>query len=98
MRTDLDITAARPRSTRRPDSSAALPARLFAAALSLSIVVIHVLDQGGFPGSKEPGYVRVGYYLLEAGGVAAAALLLSRAHARKGWFLALGVALGPFVG
>lgn len=78
--------------------AAALPARLFAAGLCLAVVVIHVMDQGGFPGSKEPGYVRIGYYLLEAGGVAAAGLLLSGIHLLKGWLVALGVALGPLVG
>ena len=37
------------------------------------------------------------YYALEAAGVAAAALLLTRL-ARAGWLLTLGVAAGPIVG
>lgn len=37
------------------------------------------------------------YYALEAAGVVAAALLLTR-HPRSGWLLALGVAVGPIVG
>jgi hypothetical protein len=102
MSTDLRTAQLDPlserRSSRVPDIATAVPARLFAAALCMAVVVIHVMDQGGFPGSKEPGYVRMGYYLLEAGGAAAAALLLSRIDLRKGWFLALGVALGPLVG
>src|SRR5438309_1329435 len=98
MNTDLRTAPTDRRSVRVPDLAEAWPARLFAAALCLAVVVIHVMDQGGFPGSKEPGYVRLGYYLLEAGGVAAAVLLLSRVDFRKGWFLALGVALGPLVG
>ena len=92
-----DITESRSRLS-VPDIASTLPARVFGAALCLAVVVIHVMDQGGFPGSKEPGYVRLGYYLLEAGGVAAGALLLSRVDAWKGWFLSLGVALGPLVG
>lgn len=79
------------------DVPAALPARLIAAALCLAIAVIHVKDQGGFPGNKQPTYVGIGYYLLEIGAVLAAALLLSKAN-RKGWVLALGIALGPIIG
>src|SRR5438874_787990 len=67
-----------------------LPVRLFAAALCLAVVLIHVIDQGGFPGSKEPGYVGLGYYLLEAGGVIAAVLLATGVEVWKGWFLAPG--------
>jgi hypothetical protein len=98
MSTDLRTRETRPHARGLPDLAAALPARLLAAALCLAVVVIHVADQGGFPGTKDPGYVRIGYYLLEAGGVAAAGLLVSRRHFRKGWFLALGVALGPLAG
>lgn len=98
MSTDVRTRAPFVRSTGVPDIAAWMPARVAAAILSLAVVVIHVMDQGGFPGSKDPRYVGIGYYLLEAGGVAAAALLLSRTQYRKGWFLALGVALGPLVG
>ena len=63
----------------------------------LAVAAIHVIDQGGLPGTKDPQYVQVMYYALEAAGVVAAALLLAR-HARSGWLLALGVAVGPIVG
>lgn len=71
--------------------------RVIGVLLALAVVVVHVIDQGGLPGSKDPGYVGIGYYILEIAGVVAAALLLSRL-ARTGWFLAIGVAAGPLVG
>jgi hypothetical protein len=80
-----------------PGIAAAWPARLTAAALCLAVAVIHIKDQGGFPGDKQPTYVGIGYYLLELGAVVTAALLLSKAS-RKGWLLAITVALGPLVG
>lgn len=83
-----DNTVARP---------TAWPARVIGVLLSLAVVVIHVIDQGGLPGTKDPGYVGVGYYVLEIAGILAAALLLSRL-ARFGWLLAIGVAAGPLVG
>lgn len=63
----------------------------------LAVAAIHVIDQGGLPGTKDPQYVQVMYYALEAAGVVAAALLLTR-HARSGWLLALGVTAGPIAG
>ncbi len=63
----------------------------------LAVTAIHVIDQGGLPGTKDPQYVQMMYYALEAAGVIAAALLLTR-QARAGWLLALGVAVGPIVG
>jgi hypothetical protein len=63
----------------------------------LGVAAIHVIDQGGVPGSKTPDYVQVLYYLLEVAGVVAAAVLLTR-YARLGWFLSLGVAVGPILG
>jgi len=63
----------------------------------LGVAAIHVIDQGGVPGSKDPGYVQILYYLLEVAGVVAAALLLTH-YVRRGWALALGVAAGPIVG
>ncbi|GAA4989902.1 hypothetical protein [Kitasatospora paranensis] len=71
-----------------------------AAALCLAVSWIHIQDQGGFPGDKAPGYVGAGYYLLEAAGIVAAALLIT--HGRQGrrapWLLAAAVAVGPLVG
>ncbi|MDT0543568.1 MULTISPECIES: hypothetical protein [Streptomyces] len=75
----------------------AWPARLAGALLCLAVAVIHVTDQGGFPGSKAPKYVAVLYYVLETAGVLTAVLLLTRG-VRPGWFLAVGVAAGPILG
>ncbi len=63
----------------------------------LAVAAIHVLDQGGMPGTKGPDYVQVMYYALEVAGVVAAVLLLTN-KARVGWLLSLGVAAGPIVG
>jgi hypothetical protein len=63
----------------------------------LAVAAIHIIDQGGVPGLKDPEYVRILYYVLEAVGVVAAALLLTR-YAKSGWFLSLGVAAGPILG
>lgn len=71
--------------------------RLAGAALCLAVAAVHVIDQGGFPGSKEPVYVGIGYYVVEAAGVVTAALLVAGA-VRVGWFLAMGVGAGPFIG
>ena len=61
------------------------------------MVAVHVIDQGGVPGTKGPEYVQIMYYALEVVGVVTAVLLLANL-ARWGWFLALGVAVGPVVG
>ncbi len=71
--------------------------RATAALLCLGVSVIHVLDQGGIPGSKDPSYVGAGYYVLEIVGVIAA-LLLIQSSSVLGWLLSLGVAAGPIVG
>jgi hypothetical protein len=71
--------------------------RLAGAALCLAVAAIHVIDQGGFPGSKTPAYVGDGYYALELIGAVTAVLLIAGAI-RAGWFLAIGVAAGPFIG
>ena len=71
--------------------------RLASAALCLAVAAIHVIDQGGFPGSKTPVYVAYGYYALELIAVVTAVLLIAGAI-RAGWFLAMGVAAGPFIG
>jgi 4-amino-4-deoxy-L-arabinose transferase-like glycosyltransferase len=63
----------------------------------VAVAIIHIKDQGGFPGHKDPSYIGIGYFVLEFAAIAAAALLLSKAF-RKGWFLSLGVAVGPLVG
>jgi hypothetical protein len=45
-------------------TTTAFVARFAGAALALAVAGIHIADQGGFPGSKTPDYVGVGYYLL----------------------------------
>jgi hypothetical protein len=71
-------------------------ARGLGALLSIAISVIHVIDQGGLPGSREPAYVGILYYLLEVAGVVTA-LLLVVGVVRIGWLLSLGVSAGPLV-
>ena len=63
----------------------------------LAVAAIHIIDQGGVPGLKDPEYVQIFYYLLEAAGVVAAGLLLTN-FAKTGWILSLGVAAGPILG
>ncbi|MGH3766291.1 MAG: hypothetical protein ACRDTX_14265 [Pseudonocardiaceae bacterium] len=63
----------------------------------LAVAAIHVIDQGGIPGMKDPEYVKFLYYALEVAGIVAAALLFTR-YASRGWLLSLGVAIGPMVG
>jgi len=74
-----------------------LVSRAVGVAGCLAVTAIHLIDQGGVPGSKEPGYIAVLYYVLEVAGVIAAVLLLTR-YIRSGWLLALGVAAGPILG
>ena len=77
-----------------------LGARLAGAGLVLAVAALHVVDQGGFPGDKEPRYVGVGYYILEAAAVIAVIMLMAGPLRRISfaWLLALGVALGPLAG
>lgn len=65
-----------------------------AAALALAIAGIHVMDQGGLLGLKDPAYLGWGYRSLEVAAVVCAVLLLS-GRRRLGWLLALAVAAGP---
>lgn len=83
-----------PNTRTRADS---LLLRLPAALLCLGVAVVHVIDQGGLPGTKDPAYVEGMYYALELGGVlTAVVLLVPRFPAR--WLLAAAVAVGPIVG
>ncbi|MFI1865308.1 hypothetical protein [Streptomyces jumonjinensis] len=52
--------------------------RSLGALLCLAVVAVHVVDQGGVPGSKTPQYVAVLYYALEIAGVLTAVLLVAR--------------------
>ena len=71
--------------------------RVVGIAGCLAVTAIHIIDQGGLPGLKDPEYVQILYYLLEAAGIVAAAVLLTN-YARRGWVLSLGVAAGPIIG
>ncbi|WP_380168991.1 hypothetical protein [Jannaschia sp. R86511] len=67
------------------------------AALALAIAWIHVIDQGGLLGLKDPAYLGWGFRALEVTAVVCAVLLLTGRH-RVGWLLAAGVAAGPLLG
>jgi len=70
------------------------------ALLALAVGYFHVTDQKGFPGKKgddSAAYIQVLYYVVEIAAVVAAVLLLVKA-VRAGWFVALGVAVGPMLG
>jgi hypothetical protein len=70
---------------------------VFGAALCVVVAAIHVIDQGGLIGSKDPQYVAIGYWVLEVVGLLIAApMVLTRS--RWTWFVAAGVAAGPFIG
>jgi di/tricarboxylate transporter len=90
--------SARPAVTAPSRTSPVL--RVLGALLCLAVVYFHIKDQNGFPGEKADDsatWVQIGYYAVEAVGVVAAVLLLTRA-VRTAWVLALGVALGPIIG
>ena len=77
----------------------ALPAAA-GALLALAVAWIHVTDQGGFPGDKSPGYIAVGYYVLELVAVVLAVGLLTPAtrHRIGTWLVAAAVGAGPMIG
>lgn len=82
------------------EAGTSVPLRVLGALLCLVVVYFHIKDQNGFPGEKAADsatYIQIGYYVVEAGGVVAALLLLAKA-VRPGWLLALGVAAGPMLG
>lgn len=79
------------------NTAVTLTGRIAGALLALGITAIHLIDQGGLPGTKTPGYMQIMYYFLEVGGVVTAALLLAGV-VRVGWPLALALAVGPIVG
>ena len=83
------------------DPRTLLFARFGGAALALAVAGIHIIDQGGFPGSKTPEYVGFGYYLLEGASVITAAALLLPLRSRlsdAAWTVAAVVAAGPLLG
>jgi hypothetical protein len=75
------------------------PAVLTTAMLSITVGVIHVLDQGGitkYAGS--PWWLGWGYRAVEIGGVVTALALVTQRRWMPTWFAALLVGLGPFTG
>jgi hypothetical protein len=87
-----------PHVTIRNDAGpAGIKARASGAALCVGVAAIHVIDQGGIPGSKTPEYVGVGYWVLEVVALLTATALVAN-RPRLPWYLALGVAAGPLVG
>ncbi len=73
-------------------------ARFVGALLCVQVAIIHIIDQGGIPGSKAPTYVGVGYWILEVIGIVTAAALITDRSARLSWFVAIGVGAGPMIG
>ena len=96
----MSTSTAAPSAPSRSGLAQQLIPRLVGAALALAVAYVHVQDQDGFPGSKEPRYVGLGYYQLELAGllVALGLLIGLGQHTRKVWLLAVGVAVGPIVG
>jgi hypothetical protein len=85
-------------ATRRATGVANLIGSAAGALLCLAVAYIHVKDQGGIIGAKDPSYMQAGYYALEITAVVAAAMLVARVRPLVSWFLAVGVAAGPLVG
>lgn len=73
-------------------------ARFVGALLCVQVAIIHTIDQGGIPGSKEPSYVGVGYWILEIIGIVTAIALMTNRSVRLSWFIAIGVGAGPMIG
>jgi hypothetical protein len=73
-------------------------ARFIGALLCVVVAAIHVIDQGGIPGSKTPTYVGIGYWILEIVAVLTAITLLAKPAARAPWFVAIAVGAGPLIG
>ncbi|MET7802439.1 hypothetical protein [Streptomyces decoyicus] len=82
---------------KRKGAAAGWATQIVGALLCLAVSAIHVVDQGGVPGSKTPTYIAALYWVLEIVGVVTAVLLFA-GRVRLGWFLAMGVAAGPIAG
>ncbi len=96
--TTTTVRRPEPTPVAAPRAIPSLVHRLAGALLALGVVYIHVTDQGGIPGDKAPGYVGVGYWLLELTGLVLAGALLAGRRTREVWLLVSGVAAGPLVG
>ena len=86
--------------TGRPGIGHRVEVRIVGALLALAVGYVHIKDQGGLPGEKDPGYIGLTYYVVESAAVVAMlALLLAGARRRAAaWLLVLGVGVGPVVG
>lgn len=73
-------------------------ARFVGALLCVQVAIIHLIDQGGIPGTKAPTYVGVGYWILEILALVTAAGLITDRSLRSTWFVAIGVGAGPLIG
>jgi hypothetical protein len=85
-------------TTRRGVRGWEIVARVVGALLCAAVAYIHIKDQGGIIGAKDPAYMQLGYYMIEVTAVVAGVLLLTRRRSLTAWFLAIGVAAGPFIG
>jgi LytS/YehU family sensor histidine kinase len=85
-------------SNRRGMRGTEIAARLVGSLLCAAVAYIHIKDQGGIIGAKDPAYMQVGYYAIEVTGLVAGVMLLTSRRALTAWFLAIGVAAGPFIG
>lgn len=75
-----------------------IAARSVGALLCVQVAIIHIIDQGGIPGSKTPSYVGVGYWILEILAIVTAVALITNRSTRLSWFVAIGVGVGPMAG
>jgi hypothetical protein len=72
--------------------------RMVGALLALAVATAHVVDQGGLTAFTFPDWLGWAYRLIEVGGVLVAASLVWPRFARLGWFAAVLLGVGPFVG
>jgi hypothetical protein len=83
--------------TRRPLTD--LPGPLvLGSALCLAIATVLVQDQGGLPGHRDPRYLQLLSYAVEAAAVVTIALLTAVRTRVLGWLLALAVGIVPLAG
>jgi hypothetical protein len=78
------------------DDPTPLPISLVAAALCLTVGLVHLQDQGGFLGNVTPEWMAIGYYAVEVGAAITIPFIIRQKIA--GPVLAALVSIGPFVG
>jgi hypothetical protein len=72
--------------------------RLIGALLALSVVTIHVADQGGITAFTDPDWLGWCYRIIEVAGVLVAAAALIGGESLLTWSGAALLAAGPFIG